>query len=317
MPHPIFLSHDHRDRPIADAIKTLLWELSLEQLIVWYTSDSSPTGGVQLGGDWQREIPERLEKSHTILSLLTPHSIAKPWVLFEAGYGAALPERKLIPLTLGITQDLIPGPLQPYQSARLADYQSLREFCSRLLARHGFPLKDTNDNREHLNQAIDVFSRHVWTEPAAAQASHPGLVEARDEIKKHIDLKLHNFFLNQAVLDPATDRLPRSGFVPYDVRVTLKFDEAEKTEILQIKEDTNVDQVTDNVYYLIRGKVKAYTYLKDWILRHTESRRLLVIKEFGRKIAASQIFLPGEDWEAAPLEQPYTWEDSKDYERWA
>src|ERR1700704_3477527 len=100
MAHNLFLSHDHRDEPLAKLLAKLLERLSLNQLRIWFSSDASPGGGIKPGSIWIDEIRSRLGQSKAILALLTPRSIERPWQLFESGFGAGLAECEVIPVCM-------------------------------------------------------------------------------------------------------------------------------------------------------------------------------------------------------------------------
>ena len=118
----IFLSHDHRDKGIAEALARTLSRITLSQLNVWFSSDSSHLGGMQ-PGVWLDQIREHITGSKAIISLLTPHSISRPWLLFETGFAASLTECEVIPISVGIdSRSDIPFPLGMYQVFVITDY---------------------------------------------------------------------------------------------------------------------------------------------------------------------------------------------------
>jgi len=83
MTHKLFLSHDSNDRDQAQILATALTRITLNQLVVWHSSDESGSGGLKPGNVWLDEIRLRLNQSRAVVVLLTKRSIAKPWVLFE------------------------------------------------------------------------------------------------------------------------------------------------------------------------------------------------------------------------------------------
>jgi len=119
----IFLSHSHLDRSIAAALKTLLDDLFGDRVAVSYSSDESPEGGIAPGEPWLAWIQRVLATTDTTYVLLTPNSIRRAWVLWEAGaaagvaLGAARPP-EVVPVTFGIDGDDVPQPLQSAQVIR-------------------------------------------------------------------------------------------------------------------------------------------------------------------------------------------------------
>src|SRR5260221_4033768 len=102
MPHHLFLSHDSRDESLANAIGSALQRLTLGQISVWHSSDGSGHGGLKPGQVWLDEIRAQLAKSKSVVALLAPRSVAKPWLLFESSFGAAHRECDVIPVCVRI-----------------------------------------------------------------------------------------------------------------------------------------------------------------------------------------------------------------------
>lgn len=108
------------DSPIAAALKSLLDDLFGERVTVSYSSDESAKGGIEPGEAWLVWIQRVLATTNATYVLLTPNSIKRPWVLWEAGAAAGVAlgaERppEVVPVTFGIEGDNVPGPLQSAQ----------------------------------------------------------------------------------------------------------------------------------------------------------------------------------------------------------
>lgn len=119
----IFLSHSHVDSPIATALKILLGDMFGDRVAVSYSSDESPEGGIEPGDAWLEWIQRVVATADKTYVLLTPNSILRPWVLWEAGAAAGVAlgaERppEVVPMTFGIEAENVPGPLQSAQVVR-------------------------------------------------------------------------------------------------------------------------------------------------------------------------------------------------------
>lgn len=119
----IFLSHSHLDFPIADALKTLVDDLFGEHVSVSYSSDDAPEGGIGPGEPWLDWIQRVLATTDMTLVLLTPNSIRRVWVVWEAGAAAGVAlgtarQQDVVPLRFGIGGDDVPAPLQRGQVVR-------------------------------------------------------------------------------------------------------------------------------------------------------------------------------------------------------
>src|SRR4051794_6043831 len=128
-----FLSHFSEDKEIAELIANILKRVSLEQIQPWYSSDSSPTGGLNPGSQWFAEILSKLKSSSALIAIITPNSISRPWLYFESGIAQAVENCEVIPVCVGISKEKVYSPLGAYQIYQLSDYRALRDFIGKLL----------------------------------------------------------------------------------------------------------------------------------------------------------------------------------------
>lgn len=119
MPHQIFISLTHADTGIAEALRTALVALFRDLVQVHFSTSKELAGGIRSGEDWFQWIVDRVQKCDIALILITPSSVNKPWILWEAGAvaGAALASgqagmRKVRPLIYQVPSDLIPSPIR-------------------------------------------------------------------------------------------------------------------------------------------------------------------------------------------------------------
>jgi len=87
----VFISHTHADKGIADALSAALRTLFQGRVDVCY-STSKEDGGIPAGISWFQWIVDQVRDCEVAYVLLTPSSIQRPWIPWEAGavYGAAL-----------------------------------------------------------------------------------------------------------------------------------------------------------------------------------------------------------------------------------
>ena len=123
MPSTVFISHTKSDKALADAWRALFSEVFGEKIEAAYSSrsDGGP-GAIQKGADWFQWIAEQVTKGEAALVLLTPMSVQKPWLMWEAGavFGAAFAGQtpgapnpaKVFPVIDRLRTAEIPSPLQ-------------------------------------------------------------------------------------------------------------------------------------------------------------------------------------------------------------
>jgi tetratricopeptide (TPR) repeat protein len=119
MAHQVFVSLTHADSKIAEAIRAALDALFRDAVKVYFSTSKELEGGIRSGEDWFQWIVDRVRECDFALILITPSSVNKPWILWEAGAvaGAALASgqggmRKVRPLVYQVASDLIPSPIR-------------------------------------------------------------------------------------------------------------------------------------------------------------------------------------------------------------
>jgi len=113
----IFISHDTRDAPIAEAFSALLKSVSAGVLKSFRSSDKKGNQGIEFGVEWYPEIMKKLEMASDVVCLLTPNSVNRPWILYEAGVAKGKLETPVHGVALGISlQVASSGPFAQFQA---------------------------------------------------------------------------------------------------------------------------------------------------------------------------------------------------------
>jgi hypothetical protein len=82
---------------------------------------SSDKGTIFAGDDWMQRIMEELKDCKVLVSMLSPQSISRQWINFEAG--AAWMRAKVIPVCFGgLKVDNLPKPYSSLQAVDLETY---------------------------------------------------------------------------------------------------------------------------------------------------------------------------------------------------
>jgi hypothetical protein len=135
--HGIFISHVSEERPAALRIQQLFGEALSKSLPVFVSSDYK---SIESGDPWYAAILEGLRKSQAIVSLLSPTSIDRRWINFEAGIGIGQESRVIPVVWRGLEKGDIGMPLGQLQARDLhqekdlkALLQSLADICGTTL----------------------------------------------------------------------------------------------------------------------------------------------------------------------------------------
>ncbi len=116
MNNEIFISVTEDDIGIAEALQTSIKDLFGETINVSYYKSEKLDSGIRHGQDWFKWILDQVKKCDFAFVLMTPSSVEKSYILWEAGviYGAAMAttgENMLRPIVYQLKDDQIPLPI--------------------------------------------------------------------------------------------------------------------------------------------------------------------------------------------------------------
>lgn len=98
----VFISHDSRDADLAEAFDHLLTDASGGMIQTFRSSDQTGRAGIDYGEDWFSKITRTLAEASDVVALLTPNSVDRPWILFEAGFAVGQRGTKVYGIALGV-----------------------------------------------------------------------------------------------------------------------------------------------------------------------------------------------------------------------
>jgi len=116
----VFISHDSRDAQLAEAFSKLLRSVSAGMLKSFRSSDNKGREGIEFGDEWYKRLMEKLDSASDVVCLFTERSVARPWILFEAGVAKGKLNKPVLGLALGVSLNSIttgPGPFFQFQNS--------------------------------------------------------------------------------------------------------------------------------------------------------------------------------------------------------
>jgi hypothetical protein len=136
----LFISHAAADASLAAYI-----ERQINNNTDFSAFRSSGSGHITPGTDWAAEIRKELRRADAFLLLLTPRSVNRPWLWFEAG-AASYSGNTIFPATAGgLSVEEVPPPLSFLQFTSLEDPEAVsnmfREMDGKLHDPCGFVAK--------------------------------------------------------------------------------------------------------------------------------------------------------------------------------
>ena len=153
----VFISHDTRDAEIAEAFSRLLSSVSAGVLKSFRSSDKKGNQGIEYGVEWYPEIMKKLETVSDVVCLLTPHSVNRPWILFEAGVAKGKLDTPVHGIALGIGLNVAAtGPFAQFQNLD-DDVDSLTRLVIQLVSR----IPNAEPDREVVRMQVESFKQKV------------------------------------------------------------------------------------------------------------------------------------------------------------
>ncbi|WP_395795603.1 hypothetical protein [Aquimonas sp.] len=153
----VFISHDSRDAEIAEAFSRLISSVSAGVLKSFRSSDKKGNQGIEYGIEWYPEIMKKLEAASDVVCLLTPHSINRPWILFEAGVAKGKLTTPVQGIALGI-------PLSSAASGPFAQFQNLDDevdSLTRLVIQLVGRIPGAEPDRDVVKMQVETFKQKI------------------------------------------------------------------------------------------------------------------------------------------------------------
>src|SRR5271156_7245033 len=93
----LFMSFIHEEERIAAGVQEFIQRVFEAKVDAFMSSDKN---AIYAGEDWMNRIFDELKKTKVLISMLSPTSVARPWINFEAG-AAWMRDTKVIPVCFG------------------------------------------------------------------------------------------------------------------------------------------------------------------------------------------------------------------------
>lgn len=257
----VLISHAYNEKELAEAWKTLIENVTLGTVEVWFSSDQHATGGVSLGKDWRDDLNQRLKASHFILAIQTPSSSSRPWVMWECGAASSMGEAHgIIPIVYSIGRGELANPLSTYQVYSGEDSMQIREVCARLGRAAGLKLATETIQESHIQTYLDAIN-----------AFHPRKIVSAEQMNTW--RQVFEQLLQEGRTDEVADarqRMYASFVVPFQpVDPTIHF-----TLSKELSGQKKLEEARDEIDYALRLDKDNIQFLHQKILILIELREL-------------------------------------------
>lgn len=103
-------------------------------MLTTFQSTSMNGNGIRFGSDWYDELMSNLRACVGVVCILTPNSLERPWLLYEAGVVKGKDNRPVTGLAIGLSlNDVNTGPFMHFQNCE-CDQESLTKLMCETVA---------------------------------------------------------------------------------------------------------------------------------------------------------------------------------------
>lgn len=127
----VFISHAHIDQGLAAGLKGLLDTITSRAVGVWYSSESRPESGMQMG-DWRKQIWQRIEDAKTAVIIVTPQSNERPWLIFESGFAVGH-KKNVVPVVYWMPPEKVHSVFKDHQAYVGDNPKGVSRLCAQII----------------------------------------------------------------------------------------------------------------------------------------------------------------------------------------
>ncbi len=213
MPIKVFISHCLADDALATALADCLagaTTLTNEDI----RCSSALAYRLPAGTDFAATLREGLAEDSVVIGLVTRHTMANSWVMFEIGaaWGA---NKKIIPMvTDEVDAKLLPAPMSGLDLARMTAIRDVAQFIDEVSFMANVTSKPVAQIAEAIDQLLAAHGRHVNAQ-VVAPPPRKTASKAKETIYSGVPYgELVNILRSEMVVVPASvnaDKIPRAS----------------------------------------------------------------------------------------------------------
>jgi hypothetical protein len=116
----VFMSFIHEEELAAKLVHDFIRHVFGQTIDTFISSDKN---AIYAGDDWMNRIFEELKTTKVLVSMLSPDSVKRPWINFEAGAAFALKAYVIPVCTGGLTINQLPKPYSILQAVEIDTHE--------------------------------------------------------------------------------------------------------------------------------------------------------------------------------------------------
>ncbi|AYH00933.1 TIR domain-containing protein [Pectobacterium parmentieri] len=217
----VFISHDTRDAEIAEAFSKLIGSVSAGVLKSFRSSDRKGAQGIEYGVEWYPTIMGQLNNASDVVCLLTPMSLERPWILYEAGVARGKLNTPVHGVAIGVPlSKAATGPFAQFQNCG-DDEESLTSLVMQLVDR----IPNSEPDRDVVKFQVAAFKTKIEVILAARDESSQGStideVEENNVVKMFEEVKVMFQDLPRHIERRLDPEIREEGFIRHSKRFRL------------------------------------------------------------------------------------------------
>jgi hypothetical protein len=134
----VFMSHIHEEALVATLLQQELSRILLNGIEFFVSSEREC---IRAGDEWLNKIRDALCQARVVIVLLSPRSVDRNWINFEAGAAWLMGNKCVVPLChAGLRPSNLPQPLHSFSGLDLKDPHDLQELAGLIAKEAGLSL---------------------------------------------------------------------------------------------------------------------------------------------------------------------------------
>ncbi len=166
----LFLSHISEEGPLAVVLQKWIERAFNEQSEIFVSSNII---NLPAGDQWLTSLEKALAEADALIVLCSPHSVSKPWVMFESG-GAWVKKIPIIPICHSKQRkDKLPSPLSFFQGLDVSSPQFVPDLLKSLSKQLNLRISTAIDEKLMLKEIKASIKKIKWDRGEATSTQKP------------------------------------------------------------------------------------------------------------------------------------------------
>jgi hypothetical protein len=143
----VFMSFIHEEESAAKHVHDFIHQILGQTINTFISSDKN---AIYAGEDWMKRILDELKTTKVLVSMLSPDSVNRPWINFEAGAATALQAKVISVCIGGLKINQLPKPYSSLQAVEIDTHEGAYYLISSIAHHLSSPIPKRPDFSDNL-----------------------------------------------------------------------------------------------------------------------------------------------------------------------